>query len=74
MKVERQLSGVFIRVQEDNGKWVSKCFEDCTEVQQKDFLSEKDVEWVKSLVMILSNTLNEIGEFTDVSKNSEERD
>lgn len=73
MKEERQLSGVFIRVQEEDGSWVSKCFEDCSEQQQKEFLSEKDKEWVEGLVMILANTLNEIGEFTDISKNPEHR-
>ena len=47
------------------------CFEDCTIEKQKEILNSKDLEWVKSLALLLSSTLKELGkQFDIVSKKS----
>ena len=52
-------------------KRLPTCFEDCTVEKQEEILNSKDLEWVKSLALLLSKKLKEIGkQFDIVSENS----
>lgn len=69
MKEKRNLSGIYFRCQEENGKWGNRAFEDLDEEKQREILdSRKDTEWIKGLAIQLANTLNEIGEHFDIVK------
>ena len=69
MKTKRNLSGIYFRHKNDEtGKWENWCFEDLPEDKQHILISLKDTEWLKSMVMQLSATLNEIGDYTDIVK------
>ena len=63
MKQKRNLSGVFIRFENDEEKVAeNRCFEDLPEEAQKELLATKSPEWKDGLILHLANTLNDIGE------------
>lgn len=69
MKVRRNLSGIYFRSKnEETGKFDNVVFEDLTETEQDKYLENQTVNWYKSMIKKLSNTINEIGEFTDIAK------
>lgn len=66
---DRQLSGIFVRVQRD-GKWLNKDFTDLTEEEMRSLLDGKtgsSVEWTKSLAIELAKTIRAIGDQFDIS-------
>lgn len=67
MKTQRNLSGVYFRERIGDG-WGHVCFEDLNKSKQEEILEAHDPEWLKSLVLILAGTLNEIGEQLDIAK------
>ena len=68
----RDLSGIYFLDKFPNEeKRLPTCFEDCTVEKQEEILNSKDLEWVKSLALLLSRKLKEIGkQFDIVSENS----
>ena len=62
MKEKRNLSGVYTRFKNPDGTWDNRCFEDLPKDTQKVFLKDKDIEFMKRLVYILADTLNDIGD------------
>lgn len=67
MKAKRSLSGVYFRSQnEKTNKWENVVFEDLPEFEQNEILDKYTPDQVKSLVKILANTLNKIGEELDI--------
>ena len=68
----RDLSGIYFFDKFPNEeKRLPTCFEDCTVEKQEEILNSKDLEWVKSLALLLSKKLKEIGkQFDIVSENS----
>lgn len=68
-KTKRNLSGIYFRSQnEETKKWENVCFEDLTEKQQNTFIVNKKKKWLKSMIKQLVNTINEIGDQLDISK------
>ncbi len=57
----RDLDGVYFRVCR-NGKWCSICFSDLTTDERQRIIQDKDLEWMRRLVFILTDTLREIGD------------
>lgn len=72
-KVKRSVSGIYFRYQNpDNQKWENWCFEDLPEEKQREILNSKEnIDWLKGLVMSLSNTLNSICEQFDITAEKE---
>jgi hypothetical protein len=65
----RNLSGVFLfdRLPYED-KRAPTCFEDCRPETQEKFMDSLDVEGLKRLVRILSDTLAEVGYELDIYK------
>ena len=61
MKKNRELDGVYFRVERD-GKWQNICFTDLTEEEIETVVGERSTEWWKSLALILKDVINDIGE------------
>lgn len=69
MKAKRNLSGIYFRSKnEETGEWNNIVFEDLSEAEQNKYMEGREVEWLKSLVKQLANTINEIGEQLDLSR------
>jgi len=61
MPDKRNVSGIYFRSQnKETGKWENICFEELSEEEQDKILDTKDVAFIKGLVKLLSNTLNNI--------------
>ncbi len=69
-KTQRKLSGCFFRSKNiETSKWENVVFEDLTDKEQDEILERQSNEWIKSLVKILANTINKLGdEFDIISK------
>ena len=65
MKKNRELDGVYFRVERD-GKWQNICFTDLTEEEIEGVVGERSTEWWKSLALILKGVINDIGEQFDI--------
>lgn len=61
--MNRNLDGVYFRIGKEN-----ICFSDLTDEQKTNVMKGKDVEWLKSLCIILGNTIKEIGDQFDIIK------
>ena len=61
--MNRNLDGVFFRIGKEN-----ICFSDLTDEQKTNVMKNKDTEWLKSLCIILGNTIKEIGDQLDIVK------
>lgn len=64
--MNRNLDGVYFKVKRE-GKWVNVCFSDMTEAEMNEVMQNRDVKWLKSLCVILGNTIKDIGEQFDIS-------
>ena len=63
----RDLSGIYFFDKFPNEeKRLPTCFEDCTVEKQEEILNSKDLEWVKSLALLLSRKLKEVGKQFDI--------
>ena len=62
MKTKRNLSGIYFRFQDENGKLGNRTFEDLPEEKQDEIMKGRNEEWLKSLAKKLANTINDIGE------------
>lgn len=61
--MNRNLDGVYFRIGKEN-----ICFSDLTDEQKTNVMKNKDTEWLKSLCIILGNTIKEIGDQFDIVK------
>jgi hypothetical protein len=68
MKTKRNLSGIYFRAQDENGKWINVCFEDLSREDQEKYTKDKPILWLCSLAFQLADTINEIGEKFDIEK------
>lgn len=59
------LDGVYFRMKRDN-KYYDICFSDLTEEEKNNIMNGKTVEWLKTMCIILSNTIHNIGERFDI--------
>ena len=71
MKTKRNLSGVYFRVENSEGKFENVCIEDLTRDQQKEVIKGKNEEWIHNLIFILADSLNEVGDEFDIIKKYE---
>lgn len=65
--IERELCGVYFRVERD-GKYENICFTDLTREEQEESLTGKELPFVKSLAYALSDTINEIADAFDITR------
>jgi hypothetical protein len=69
MKTKRNLSGMFFRYKAPEAeKFDNVCFEDLPESEQDRILNMANPEFMKGIVKILANTLNEMSEKFDIIK------
>jgi len=66
MKTKRNLSGIYFRSKDAEGRWGNVVFEDLTEEEQDKAMTGKSEEWLKSLAKKLAGTINTIGEEFDI--------
>jgi hypothetical protein len=71
MKTKRNLSGIYFRVKNPEGKFENVVFEDLAEQQQDEVMNGRPEEWLKSLSKQLASTLNDIGEVFDIESGHE---
>lgn len=62
---KRNLDGVFFRVKRE-GEYKNICFSDLTEEEMVKVLKDKDINWLKSMCLILGKRLKEIGNEFDL--------
>ena len=62
---KRNLDGVYFRVQRD-GKWDNICFSDLTDEEKMKVMNDRNIEWFKSMCIILGNTIRKIGDEFDI--------
>lgn len=65
MLEKRNLDGVYFRIQR-NGKWDNVCFTDLIEPERISIMENRDIDWVKSLCLILAHKLRQIGDQFDL--------
>lgn len=65
MNIQRNLDGVFFRVQR-NDKWMNVCFSDLTDEEMNTILADRSTEWLKEMCKILGNTIRKIGDEFDI--------
>jgi len=66
MKEKRNLSGIYFRCKDEDGSWGNRCFEDLPVEDQKKYIKDRPAEWLESMIIGLSNTLNRIGDQLDL--------
>ena len=66
--MERRLDGIFIRVQDDSGKYVSRCLTDCTWEEVSSWLNNSIEEraGLISVIKELHSRLRTIGDQLDL--------
>ena len=69
--MDRNLDGVYFRMKR-NGKFDNVCFSDLTDDEKQKVMKNRDVEWLKSLCVILANTIKDIGDQLDICAGGEE--
>lgn len=62
---KRNLDGVYFLVQRD-GKWDNVCFSDLTDEEKMKVMNDRNIEWFKSMCIILGNTIRKIGDEFDI--------
>jgi len=66
--MKRNLDGIYIRVQEVDGSWGSKCLSDCTTEQRKEWMDSHGIDqYAQEVIQHLAGTLRYIGDLADVS-------
>lgn len=63
--MDRNLDGVYFRIKRD-GIYDNVCFSDLTDSEMVEVMKEKDINWIKSLCMILGKKIKEIGNEFDI--------
>lgn len=71
MYKNRRLDGICLRIQRD-GKWQSVCLSDMTKEELEINLDASRGAWLKGAVIHLVQTLQEIGEYLNIERGSEE--
>lgn len=72
IKTKRSLSGAYFRYNNPaNNRWENWCFEDLPENNQKAIMDNKSIEWLRSMCILLANTINRVSEQFDITSESE---
>ena len=64
--MKRNLDGVYFRVKNEEGQWDNVCFSDLSDEQKMEMLKDRSEDWLKSMCMILANTIKKIGDQFDI--------
>lgn len=62
---KRELDSVYFRVERD-GHWQNICFTDLYREEQEKFLEDRTAEWLRCMVLILADTIRDIGDALDI--------
>lgn len=63
--MDRNLDGVYFRIKRD-GIYDNVCFSDLTDSEMVQVMQNKDIEWIKSLCIILGKSIKKIGNEFDI--------
>ena len=63
--VRRDLDGVYFRVERD-GRFMSLCFTDLTDEERAKVMEGRPAEWLKSMALIMADTLRRVGDELDI--------
>lgn len=63
---KRGLSGIYFRVQKEDGTIDNMVFEDISVIEQKKILQGRSEEWLKDLALKLADSLRSIGDQFDI--------
>lgn len=63
--MDRNLDGYYFRVKR-NDKWTNVCWSDMTNEERDEQMTNRDIEWLKSLCKGLGETIHQIGEDIDI--------
>lgn len=66
MKTKRNLSGIYFRSKNKDGKWDNIVFEDLSEEEQMDKMSSYNKDELMRLAILLANAINRIAEQFDI--------
>jgi hypothetical protein len=67
MKIKRNLSGIYFRYKNPNtDSFENWCFEDLSDDEQTELIKDKNIEWTRSLVKRMADTINRLGEQFDI--------
>lgn len=66
-KEARNLSGIYFRVQRGK-KFVNRCFEDCSEVEQNEILKQKSKKFISQLCIGMARVVREIADKFDLCR------
>jgi hypothetical protein len=66
--IRRNLSGIYFREANADGKYENIVFEELSEDKQDDILQKYTVDQLINLVKILAKTIVEVGEYADIAK------
>lgn len=64
--MNRELDGIYIRAQDENGKWTALCLSDCSEEQRTRWLETLEKDALIQTVNILASTIRKLGEEFDI--------
>lgn len=64
-KKNRELDGIYFRVKRNN-RWNNICFSDLTENEMNEIMKDKNIDWIKSLCIVLAKMLRHIGDEFDI--------
>lgn len=66
MKTKRNLSGIYFRSKNKDGKWDNVCFEDLSDEEQDRIMINYNKDTLMRLAGQLANTINKIAEQFDI--------
>jgi len=71
--MKRNLDTVYFRVKRDN-KWDNVCFSDMTEAERDSVMLGQSEAWLREMCNIMANTVRNIGDQLNVTRNDEEEE
>jgi len=71
---ERNLTGLFFRTRDKDHKPITKCFEELSKEQREAIIFLEDDKFKLRLIERLVDTINEIGELTDLIRGNEDEE
>ena len=64
--MDRNLDGIYFRVQRDDRWGGNACFSDLTQEEMERVMENRDVDWLKSMCIQLGKTIRRIGDELDI--------
>lgn len=67
----RELSGIYMRTQTEDGKWTNVCWEELPVTQRMAILATESEEFKDNMIKRLTDVINELGESFDAYREEE---